>query len=327
MPSLHRLFADDPLARVVTPGPRDEDELSVLGDLAEESSAVDAPLVGEGPFVAVDVPALGESGFTHFLDGAQKARLAMYYGLSPVYLAHVSAGLLPRRDREILGTEAGAYREEFDFYVPSDLPIAERLAEVGAIGIHRVPVDAEATPLQVRKAIVDAISDRRDGLEERLAQEFDHDGRLLIDGGIGKALRGGREDRFVVGVVKSHRRQYFRSRDRVQTILGLRAGQRTSAFWRERDEAQGVRAISFYLRLHSRDDAGPLHGLVRVELPPDEEQLDLVDEIAGWILHERAPSSLPDARYDRLLYPIRLVERHLKARQPSDVRLHALVGR
>lgn len=326
MPSLHRLFADDPMARVVTAGPRDEDELSVLGDLAQESSAVDAPLVAGGPFVAVDVPRSDETGFTHFLDGSQKARLAMYYGLSPIYLAHTSAALLPRRDREVLGIEAGSYREEFDFYVPSGLPIGDRLSRVGEVGVQIVAAEPDATMLQARKAIVDAISDRRDSLEERLSQDF-ADGRLLIDGGIGKALRGGREDRFVVGVVKSHRKQYFRSRERVETILGLRIGQRTTAFWRERDESQGVRAISFYLRLHERDDAGPLHGLVRIELPPDDRFVEEIDAIAGWLLHERAPSSLPDARYDRLLYPIRLVEQHLKARQPSDVRLHALVGR
>lgn len=326
MPSLHRLFADDPLARVVSAGPRDEDELSVLGDLSQESSSVDAPLLSGGAFTKVQVPPLAETDFTHFLDGAQKARLAMYYGLLPIYLAHTSAALLPRKNREVQGIDVGAYREEFDFYVPSGLPIGDRLSGAGEAGVHIVPVEDEATTLQVRQALVDAISERRDGLEERLAQDFT-DGRLLIDGGIGKALRGGREDRFVVGVVKSHRKQYFRSRERVETILGLRVGERTTPFWRERDESQGVRAISFYLRLHERDDAGPLHGIVRVELPPDEAFTQEIDTIAGWILYERTPSSLPDARYDRLLYPIRLVEKHLKARQPSDVRLHALIGR
>ena len=324
--TLRSLFASDPMARVVTPNPREDEEFSAFGDVNQEQAPIDAPTIDDAPFAAHRVPERGETGFTHFLDGAQKARLAMYYGLAPIYLAHTSAALLPRCEREIMSPGVENYFEMFEAFVPTGLPIGDRLAELATP--HLVAVEPDATTVMIRKAIHDAISERRDGLEERLAQGF-REGRLLIDGGIGKALgrpAPGEETPFVVGLVKSHHKQYFRSRERIDTILGLACGERTTAFYRERDESQGIQVVSFYLRLNLRPDQGPLFGLVRVEIPPEPEFIARIDEIAGWLLHERAPMSLPDARYDRLLYPIRLVEKHLKARQPSEVRLRALVG-
>jgi hypothetical protein len=69
-----------------------------------------------------------------------------------------------------------------------------------------------------------------------------------------------------------------------------------------------------------------MFGLARAEMPAEGRYLEMADEIAGWILTERCPLSLPDPRFDVLLYPIHLVELHLKARQPSDAAIGGLVG-
>jgi len=50
------------------------------------------------------------------------------------------------------------------------------------------------------------------------------------------------------------------------------------------------------------------------------------DAISGWLLAERAPLATPDARFDRLLYPIHQVEEYLKARAPRGL-LRAHVSR
>jgi hypothetical protein len=43
----------------------------------------------------------------------------------------------------------------------------------------------------------------------------------------------------------------------------------------------------------------------------------IADRISRWLLAETTPLSLPDARWDRLLYPIRDCEEFLRARAPK----------
>lgn len=321
-PSLLKVFAGDPMARMVRRlGPNDQDEMEILGGITMESSHADAPTVDGGPFDVVDVPSGLHTGFTHYLDGAQKARLAMYYGLVPISIAHTSAGILERDGRELRPPDA--YSSDFSFFVPTSARIGDRLHEV--LPVRAVPVDEGVTSAQMYEAVLGLIGHTREDQEDHLARDFE-DGILLVDGGIGKALTGDRDGRSLVGLVKSHRRQYFRSAERVEKILSMRIGQRTSLFYRERDEPQGHTVASFYLKLNEQSTGSPLFGLVRVELPPTDRMIAMADAIAGWMMTERAPSSQPDARFDRLLYPIRLVEQHLKARQPSEAAIQALIG-
>jgi hypothetical protein len=62
-----------------------------------------------------------------------------------------------------------------------------------------------------------------------------------------------------------------------------------------------------------------LYGLLRVEAPASEATLSAASGISAWLLRERAPLATPDARWDRLLYPIHDVESYLKARIPRDL--------
>src|SRR5690242_10023654 len=83
-----------PDARIVPPSFRDDDIGQFVA--SETQASIDAPMVEGGEFKAIVVPALTESGFTHFLDGAQKSWRVGFVGMSPIYVAHTSAGLMPR---------------------------------------------------------------------------------------------------------------------------------------------------------------------------------------------------------------------------------------
>ncbi|HTQ11189.1 MAG TPA: hypothetical protein VMI31_14065 [Fimbriimonadaceae bacterium] len=321
--------------RFLTPSEREEQIVST----GFEAKSVEASNVEGSEFRILDVPLIEESAFTHFLDGAQRSWQILYHRLSPVYVAHTSAAVLERVDGELQPPTDSTYRGGLEAFVPDDPALGDALRP----HVPVVPVPIKDThPGGLDEVVRKAISDRRDDLERDLAQRFGclqpqppqtrpsrengGGGRLLIDGGLGNALRHQGEQPFVIGVVKSHRKQYFRSAKRTDAILGMKPGQRSTVFERPADAEQGESVCSFYLRLRESDSSGPLFGLVRVEMPSDEAYLAEADVIAGWILHERAPLSLPDPRFDKLLYPIRLVEQHLKARQPSTAAILGLIG-
>jgi len=317
--TLREHLASIPDARVFAPSGRDEDIGQFTSSEAEAS--IDAPLVEDRPFVAIDVPLSTVSGFTHFLDGAQRSWRVGFVGMSPLYLAHTSAGLVARVEREVLPPSPDCYSASLEMVAPNgvDCPPYPGVSFLG------VGVANEDSEMAVRQRIANAISSRREERETDVARSF-RDGWLLIDGGIGKVIEKTPDDVQMVGVVKSHQRQYFVSRERVRTILDLKPGQRTPVFLRERNQPQGKEANSFYLRLFDCSNQSPLFGLIRVEIPTSVEMLRQVDEICSWLLAERDPLSLPDARYDRMIYPIRLVEKHLKARQPSEAAIRQIIG-
>lgn len=305
---------------MLPPAPRFED-VGDFGAAPESTPAVDALLVGDSEFKRYRMTPAAESGFTHFLDGAQRTWPVGYMGMGPMFLAHTSAGILKREDRQVLPPEADFYSGGLELYLPSlepyDPPEGLECRTVGAaLG------DTEMSLYQ-KTAI--AISARREDRETEVARKF-RQGTLLIDGGIGKVLEKLPDGVEIVGVVKSHQQSYFASRERAQTILDLEAGERTSLFLRPQNKVQGKEAYSFYLRLFNSAGKSPMHGLIRVELPPTAAMENRVDEICGWLLLERDPLSLPDLRFDRMLYPIRLVEQHLKARQPSESSVRAILG-
>jgi hypothetical protein len=318
--TLRDCLSDLPGARVVAPPSASFDGLAMPSS-SDPSPSCEAPTVDDGPFVVTDVPQLGRTGFTHFLDGAQRSWTGVYVGLTPVYLAHTSAGIVERLDRDVL--PPSIYSGDMEAFVPEGSPAAQRIS-------HMLPVvtvgPGDTGMEQAGEQALKRISERREERERVVARSFT-EGVLLIDGGIGHMVAAdGAKQPFVVGMVKSHRKQYFQSLERTNAIFGMKAGQRSSLFIRQATHSSESDVWSFYLRLHESDQQPPQFGLVRIEVPARDEFRELVDEIAGWVLYERAPLSLPDARYDRMLYPIRLVEQHLKARQPSDAWVRGIMG-
>ena len=114
-------------------------------------------------------------------------------------------------------------------------------------------------------------------------------------------------------MIKSHRTRFFDGAES-RTILDLKVGERTSVFEPRTRNLTPVR--SFYLRLRPHDQRDIFWGLVRVEMARSHA-FAFADVVSGWLLAETAPISLPDARWDRLIYPIRDCEQFLRARAPQ----------
>jgi hypothetical protein len=321
--NLRQILFGHPNLRLCAPASAPESDFNAImqDDLVPTE---DAEIVEGETFVAHSVKDSGESGFTHFLDGAQRHWRAGYLGVLPIRLGHTSAALLQRQGRQIDSPTQQTWRGALEFFLPDGDPeLQYKLREAGH-SVRTVSATEEESALAIQLKIAKQIEERRKDHELELAAKF-MDGRLLIDGGIGEVMRL-LDGPFIVGLVKSHQKQYFRSAARHHTILNLKAGERTSVFLRRGTDRQGKNAYSFYIKLHEAPHEPPMFGLARVEMPEQQEYLDRADEIAGWLLHERAPLSLPDRRYAVLLYPIHLVEEHLKARQPSEARIRGIIG-
>ncbi len=132
---------------------------------------------------------------------------------------------------------------------------------------------------------------------------------VVVDGPLGRLAERPAASR-ALGLIKTHETQYLEGAD-LEVALTLHEGHRSSVFERT---VHGRHAVySWYLRLWPWADEDLLHGLVRLERRPDDAVLSEATEVSRWILAERAPLSAPEARWDRLIYPIREVETFLRA--------------
>lgn len=291
---------------------------------------VEAEVVEGGPALrAISVGAPCPSGFVSFLDGIQRQRVALFDGPVPIVFAYAAAVVRARKDGRMRTLSAEdalrtRYQEErqavfFPFrYVDP--------ARLEAAGIPREqmrdtnPLDQPALPLfppALYARATDEVNHWREDLERLLAKRWcqaGHEGFLLVDGSITMAPEVAACER-AVGVVKSHRTRYFDADD-MRTLLGLGAGERSSVF---RPASRSRTAVySWYLRLRSPVGRDVFWGLVRLEAAASESTLERVDEISRWMLAEAAPLSLPDPRWDRMVYPIRDCETYLRARVPGE---------
>ena len=181
-------------------------------------------------------------------------------------------------------------------------------------------------PLALAQAAHDKISTVRGSLESGLASRWVAqnigDDWLLVDGGLQSDYG---EAGNIVGVTKSHGTQYLTWEEQ-RVVLGLRVGERSSAFVPiVRSRRRPV--YSWYLRMHPSEGRDVYFGLIRVEAPRSARALGMVDEISRWLLAERAPLSLPDSRWDKMIYPIRDCEMFMKSLAPSHTNLDARLMR
>jgi hypothetical protein len=165
----------------------------------------------------------------------------------------------------------------------------------------------------VQESAIRGVQKHRRALEQRLADAWvaESNETLFVDGGISGNHKLSAVDS-VVGVVKNHTTLYAMGAA-LRVVLRLCAGERSSVFRIESSKRSSV--ASWYLRL--RDPAGhdPFWGLVRVETrePSAAAIGDRADEVSRWILAERTPVALPDARWDRMIYGVRDCEEFLRA--------------
>jgi hypothetical protein len=175
------------------------------------------------------------------------------------------------------------------------------------------PDDAPATqhPQEHTARALTAVQRAREAAELVLLAEWAARGHgpLLVDGGISGSVDGSRSDR-VVGVVKSHRTLYADAAA-LPLVLGLREDERTTAVRLSSPRRNPV--ASWYVRLRDAAARGPLAGLVRVEVAPTSDLTARADLVSRWLLAERAPVALPDARWDVMVYGVRECEQYLSA--------------
>lgn len=261
-------------------------------------------------------------GFSAFLDGVQQSHVVDYAGTIPIVGGRTAAVVRVRVDRRMT-TWGDGPRTQCRLYAPRQRLSAAAVRDLEAAGLElrdTLPPDEEVSghPMELLRRAVDAVKDDRERLERDLAEAWVERSRdvLFVDGGLPFGVKAA-VSTSCVGVVKSHHTIYTPS-DGLATVLGLGEGERTSVFTIER--TWGPRVMSWYLRLRERPSHDPFLGLVRVEVAWSDELSSggaalsrRADEVSRWVLAERAPLSMPDARWDRMVYGIRDCEEYLRA--------------
>ncbi len=287
------------------------DEQLGLGEAEPCQSAIEELL--EPPLRAIAVGERDLAGnLEFFLDGIQRSWLLYYQEGTPVYFGYGAAVIRQRCDRRL---QTWSYQAQEALYAArARLPEQEqeRLQQSG------IPlVDTETTadhPLLQCEAAREAIGRARERLEVNLARQWlptQTEGWLAIDGSLTGAAETAGHPR-TVGLIKSHHTQFFPAAEQAQ-ILALVYGERSSAF-----VPRGRYPVcSWYLRLREVGDRDPYFGLIRVETAI--ANWPLADTLSRWLLAEGRPLSLPDTRWDKMIYPIRDCEQYLRSREPSRV--------
>jgi hypothetical protein len=291
------------------------------------SSAVELPrlisaVIIEGKSLRpLAVPSGEAFAFSAFLDGTQESRVLDYANSLPVVHGRVAAVIRVRKERRLT-----TWRHEVisRVYAPRALLSREYNDALGALPIQIVDTTAGADvntqtgehPFAIRDAAIHRVQEDRERAEHALAERWCSlvGEPLFIDGGISANDRVAREG-CVVGVVKSHRTLYAEG-EGLQVVLRLRVGERTSAFRVTSPKRTSV--ASWYLRLRDPVGRDPMWGLVRVEiaepsLATQTQIRDRADEVSRSILAEVVPLSLPDSRWDKMIYGIRDCEEFLRA--------------
>jgi hypothetical protein len=292
---------------------------------AEAPHLAEAELVEHPTMRSRSVTGGPQVGFAAFLDGTQESQVLAWTGAVPLVHGRVAAAIRVRTGRRLVTW--GAPLVEGRIYAP--LAYAAGASLVKAFPASAV-VDTTAPdaneempkphPMLLLERARSAVARDRERLERRLAERWcmDDTRPLLIDGGIG-ASDAVAQATCAVGVVKSHRALYVDG-PALDTVLALAAGERSTVI---RIAPRGRSSVlSWYLRLRSHAGRDALWSLVRVEVADTERLSSPVDtarvtaradQVSRWILAELAPISLPDPRWDKMVYGVRNAEEFLKA--------------
>jgi hypothetical protein len=276
---------------------------------AEQATIQAAELVDDPLLTA---HSLGEAapwdGPVAFLDGVQRWEVVAYAGASPIVVATVAAAVRRRVDRKF--STAAEVRRQLLIARPEALEAAGDA--IAAWQTVALPTDeaphpvGDAVQARIRVEQARAECERAAGRAFRVKD----DGWLVVDGSLTESPDWAADPR-MLGVIKSHASLPFGGAE-LETWLRLPYAHRTSVY-APRSRARAP-VYAWAVRLWEWEGKDLLHGLIRVEAKPDSGTAAQADMISRWLLHERAPISTPDARWDRLLYGIHDVERYLKAK-------------
>lgn len=311
-------------------------ELTHVG--AAPASPTDKPASG-GVFVWLEAdPAKprpiaqrdGASGFRYFLDGTQRTLPCWNVGSIPIVLGFAAAGVLERDEAGRFRIMPGMLATERFGVAPlrsGNAAINRLCAGLRAGGLHVFdPLESMTDDEEGYHAALDdfgqlmslayqTVLRQRERLEAKLLADWlasPRDAALMVDG----SLRS--EAPNTVGVVKSFTRQYV-SGPEATALFGLAMGERSAAFEVHPSHGRHAPVIAWYQRLWSPDGKDPRHALIRVETSA-AAPAGAVDEIAGWLIDERAPRAANDARWPTLLYPIHYLENVLKQQLNAETR-------
>ena len=255
-------------------------------------------------------------GIAAFLDGTQESRvLAHWPGGIPLVHGTVAATIRRRSGRTLASWRPESTRVERALFVPRAAvgePAWTVLAGECALRDTLEPDDGGPWhPQELTARALGAVQRRREHAETFCAELWcaEGDGPLFVDGGIASAPAAAHSS-LAIGVVKSHRTLYVDG-DALSRVLGLAAGERTTAFTVASPRRTPV--ASWYLRLRAAAGHDPLWGLVRVEVAVEGATPERCDLVSRWLLAERSPLSLPDPRWGAMAYGVRLTEEYLRA--------------
>jgi hypothetical protein len=234
--------------------------------------------------------------------------LVAYAGAAPIYVAEIAAAVRERRDARLRTVMED--RSRVVIARPRALAAAGDALE--GLATRALPEDEPPHPVRDLTQAARALDRMRGQLELDLGRRFRRgsDTWLLVDGSLAESPEWAADQR-TVGVSKSHATLPFESAD-LDRYLRLPAGHRTSIFAPQTRTVAPVRAWA--LRLWDWEGKDLFHGLVRIEVSPANGVSATADLVSRRLLAERAPISLPDPRWDRLLYGVHSVEQYLRAR-------------
>jgi len=290
-----------------------------LASAARELPRMTDATVIEGATLRAHAVAMPEtSAFEAFLDGTQTSRVIREADGIPIVHGTVAAVVRQRVNRRLV-----TWRHEVRhrLYAPRTL-LSSRwnalldASTVGVVDTSRGEGDPIAHPYAVRDAASHRVQEDREAVERGLGEAWCAEAGtpLLVDGGTSgsETLASAPQ---LVGVVKSHRTLYV-SGAALDAVRSLKAGERSSVF--RIASTHRATVASWYLRLRGPSATDWMWGLVRVEAADmqgasSRELSERADRLSGWLLAERAPLSLPDARWDRMMYGTRDCEEFLRA--------------
>ena len=270
------------------------------------------------------------SGFRYFLDGTQRTLPCWNVGSIPIVLGFVAAGVLERDELGRFRLMPGMLATERFGVAPlrsGSTTVNHLCSRLRDGGLHVFdPLESQTDDEEGYRAPLDdfgqlmslayqTVLRQRERLEARLLNDWlasPRPGALMVDG----SLRS--EAPNTVGVVKSFTRKYV-SGPEATALFGLAMGERSAAFEVHPSHGRHDPVIAWYQRLWSPDGKDPRHALVRVETSA-AAPAGTVDEIASWLMDERAPRAANDARWPTLLYPIHYLENVLKQQLNAETR-------
>jgi hypothetical protein len=246
-------------------------------------------------------------GSLAFLDGVQRSVLVAYAGSAPIVVAEVAAAVRERRVRCL--TTVLEERRLLLIGRPAALEAAGELPT----GLETVALPADEPPHPVRDLAnaARAVDRARGALELALGDGYRRrsEGWLVVDGALTESPLWAADPR-MVAISKSHATLPFDGAD-LDRYLRLPPGHRSSVYTPQTRSLTPIR--EWALRLWPWEGKDVFHGLVRIEVAPENGTPELADVLSRRILAERAPLSTPDHRWDRLLYGIHSVESYLRA--------------